>query len=75
MNSFSERMGIKAPKSVIQTDSMDYDLRTGLWNALLTCIWKRMTSEWVSGDSYMRVLFRRLWQDHFKLPLDELNDH
>lgn len=31
---FSQRMGITKPKSVIQVDSIDDDLRNALWNAL-----------------------------------------
>ncbi|MBE9594508.1 MAG: hypothetical protein IMF19_13640, partial [Proteobacteria bacterium] len=31
---FSQRKGITPVKSVLQTDSMDEDLRNGLWNVL-----------------------------------------
>lgn len=74
MNLFSERMGIKPPKSVLQTESMDDDLRTGLWNALATCIWSRMGTKWISKHFHMSFLLSRLWRDHFKRPLDELGD-
>jgi hypothetical protein len=30
---FSERIGITSPKSLIQKDFMDDDLRNGLWNS------------------------------------------
>jgi len=31
---FSERLGFKQPKGIIQIDSMDDELRNSLWNAL-----------------------------------------
>jgi len=31
---FSQRKDLKPVKSVVQTDSMDDDLRNGLWNVL-----------------------------------------
>jgi hypothetical protein len=35
MKLFSQRKGLKPVKSVMQVDSMDDDLRNGLWNALV----------------------------------------
>jgi len=40
--SFSQRMGIIKPKSVIQVDSMDMDLKNALWNVLTTSVWNNM---------------------------------
>jgi hypothetical protein len=39
---FSERQGIKPVKSILQVDSMDEELRTGLWNALTIFYWDRL---------------------------------
>ena len=36
---FSERMGFKPVRTVIQVDSMDDALRNGLWNALTVFYW------------------------------------
>lgn len=35
---FSQRKGLKPVKSVMQIDSMDSDLRNGLWNGLFIFI-------------------------------------
>jgi hypothetical protein len=49
MKLFSQRKGLKPVKSVMQVDSMDDDLRNGLWNALTVYYWSK-----VESDSYGR---------------------
>lgn len=70
--SFSEREGLM-PRKALQTDSMDEDLKTGLWNALYT--------SWLGPDvtadgSYLspggKRVFSALFRDFFKWPLDVL---
>jgi len=39
MRLFSQRHGYKPVKSVIQIESIDEELRTGLWNALDIYYW------------------------------------
>ena len=34
MESFSERMGLREPRTISQVDSLDYETRTALWNVL-----------------------------------------
>lgn len=72
MSHFSDRIGVTQPKGVMQTGSMDSDLRIGLWNVLTEHIWNRMTADRLSQSWEMRELFRALWRDHFKQPLDTL---
>ncbi len=80
MESFSERKGLKPIKSVMQVDSMDEDLRTGLWNALTVHYWnlvKPLPHVTIYSLSYasnhdMKILVHRLWMDHFKKPVDEI---
>ncbi|WP_175429471.1 AbiJ-NTD4 domain-containing protein [Aeromonas caviae] len=38
---FSERIGKRPVKDIIQIDGMDDDLRNSLWNVLELCIWRR----------------------------------
>lgn len=68
---FSQRKGITPVKSVLQTDSMDYDLRNGLWNVLFSFYWSS-SEEWSSGN--LDTLFKSLWHSYFKWPLDTLLD-
>ena len=67
---FSQREGIKPGKSVIQTNSMDDDLRNGLWNALTLCYWDYMEEYYDCDDDESFV--KKIWIYHFKKPLDTL---
>lgn len=74
MELFSHRKGIKPPKSKIQTDSMDDDLRNSLWNALLVCYWDKLKSmNYINFYTDFSTLFERLWLKYFKYPLDTLD--
>jgi hypothetical protein len=70
MARFSERIGVKAPKTVLQLNSMDLDLRNGLWNVCYDYRLKdfRQTRFNPSTDH----LVGRLWRHFFKLRVDEI---
>lgn len=74
---FSQKKGIKPIKSVIQIDSMDSDLRNGLWNALIIFYWKQSQSK--KRDYHypepIDKLVIILWLDYFKKPIDTLDDY
>jgi hypothetical protein len=72
---FSQRKGIKHVKSIIQTDSMDDDLRNGLWNVLKIFCWNRVKKPWISHYNDMDTLFTRIWHSYFKWTLDTLHDY
>jgi hypothetical protein len=70
---FSERMGKKKVKCDLQIESMDADLRNGLWNIL----WDRVISKMQEGrdirvDSSWQGFVTILWHDLFKCPIDEI---
>jgi len=68
-------MRLKPVKSVIQKDSMDKELRNGLWNALDIFCWGRMKEySWISKTS-LDALLNLLWLRYFKRPLDTLDDY
>jgi hypothetical protein len=73
---FSERRGIKPIKNVIQTDDMDADLRTGLWNALSLFYWDDVVTRYGysyhESDELISRLCRSIWLNYFKHPLDTL---
>ncbi|MEK7395662.1 MAG: hypothetical protein AAB116_01885 [Candidatus Poribacteria bacterium] len=76
MESFSQRKGIKPVKTEIQRESMDDDLRTGLWNLLYSFYFKIYIS-YMLGKDYLptkeqKELIENLWISYFKLPVDEL---
>ncbi|MCK4333146.1 MAG: hypothetical protein KAV40_06155 [Thermoplasmatales archaeon] len=72
---FSQRKGIKLVKNVIQIDSMDDDLRNGLWNTLTIYYWNRVKGDWIHNYKDMDNLFKTIWFSYFKLPLDTLDDY
>lgn len=77
MRLFSQRKGLKLVKSVIQVDSMDSELRNSLWNALTIFYWDQVKDEWLyhSENEKIDTLFKRLWHNYFKRPLDTLGDY
>jgi hypothetical protein len=82
MNSFSQRRGLKPVKTVMQLNSMDDELRVGLWNALTTCYWDTIQASMISrhlslsnpDNVNLRVLCQFMWDRYFGLPLDTLPD-
>src|SRR5689334_18045782 len=74
MARFSERIGAKPPKTVLQLEAMDDDLRNGLWNVCyLNCL--AGLSELflpLRSSSSLAMLITRLWGLYLKRPLDSL---
>jgi len=64
--SFSQRKGIEPVKSVLQVDSMDSDLRIGLWNVLDIVYWDRRSDIHRELDR----LLTKIWFSYFKRPID-----
>lgn len=64
---FSQRMGKKPIKAEIQIESMDDDLRIGLWNAVQ--VFFVDPAKHVSFHIFLEVL----WTRYFKLPRDNLD--
>ncbi len=79
MKPFSQRKGIKPVKTIAQIDSMDKDLRTGLWNFLSIFYWSRLERTplgpcYLSHNRAMHDLCQSLWHNYFKHSLDSLSD-
>jgi AbiJ N-terminal domain 4 len=68
--SFSERYGYKKVRTLVQRESMDEELRTGLWNMLDLWFWDdlRAFNTYESGTS----LARKIWAGYFKAPIDQI---
>lgn len=80
---FSERYRFKPVKTVVQTDSIDDELRNALWSALKTYYWDTIQmSDGLyhryylssSANKDLELLCKRLWLHFFKKPLDTLPD-
>lgn len=76
MGIFSERIGVTKGKAIIQMNSMDDDLRNGIWNVLTICYLESFRKESSNlGLSYYpeaNRLFRTLWEKYYKQPLDTI---
>jgi AbiJ N-terminal domain 4 len=70
---FSQRKGLRPVKSVMQVDSVDDDLKIGLWNALDVFYWSGFNSFLsVSDQSRVSLLLHFLWRDYFKKTVDTI---
>ena len=75
-NTFSERMGYKNPREVIQSESMDDSLRTAIWNAIYELFFKLfMSNDYYSQEYGIGRTFIMLWIKFFELKLDEAPGH
>lgn len=76
MSLFSQRRGLKPIRSVLQVDTMDSDLRNGLWNALSTSYFPPPPGavlSLLSEKPALKDLCQKLWVDYFKAPIDTLD--
>lgn len=74
MKLFSQRKGLKPVKNIIQIDSIDTELKNGLWDALTFFYWNRMeNADFLSQRADIHVLFKVLWHDFYKRPIDTLD--
>jgi len=67
---FSDRIGVTAPKAILQTESIDDDLRNGLWQACIESYFHYYDYD----RQYMDVM-GRVFVDFFKLPTDRVPEH
>ncbi len=67
MKRFSEREGYKAIKDKLQIESIDEELRNGLWNALIKYYFRM-----AKRDSDVTRIFQTVWHNYFKKPLDDM---
>ncbi len=72
---FSQRYGFKPVRTQIQLQSMDDNLRIGLWNALSRFYWLDNANYRLSSYPSLNSLLEKMWEYYFKLPIQELDDH
>jgi hypothetical protein len=70
---FSERQGIRKPKTEIQVDTMDTELRNQLWNTLYVYyLENRYISLARQPTQEANTLRRRIWNFYFNAPIDTI---
>ncbi|WP_299267908.1 AbiJ-NTD4 domain-containing protein [uncultured Psychrosphaera sp.] len=81
--SFSERYGYKPVREIIQIESMDDPLRSGLWSLLKLYCWDDASNSSAMHGGYyisessnkeLYYLSTKLWFNYFKKPLDNLDN-
>jgi hypothetical protein len=70
---FSERKGFTKPKTHIQLDSIDDDLRNKLWNALDTCFWNQIIGDNLNSSPEIEGLVKSIWHSLFKQRLETIS--
>lgn len=69
---FSQRKGLKPIKSVIQVDTVDRELRNGLWSAIV--LW-RLQYDQTERLSKFVSLMNKFWLSYFKESVDTSPDY
>lgn len=69
---FSQRMGLKPVAKDIQIDSIDQDLKNGLWNIFKMNLLDKLSKSKYSGQSDFQAFCALLWHIYFKKPIDEI---
>lgn len=80
MKLFSERKGLKKVSEIIQTESMNDELRVSLWNVLelelwsTPCFFENDLSLFANSKPDFDTFRKLLWVNHFKQPIDRCPD-
>lgn len=70
---FSQRIGVVPATKQLQIDSIDEDLRNGLWNVLKLAILDNLsTSRYGGEESEFDVFCKILWHSLYKLAIDRI---
>ncbi|MGY2809578.1 AbiJ-NTD4 domain-containing protein [Bradyrhizobium sp. USDA 4506] len=69
--SFSDRLGITQPRSILQVESMDKDLRNGLWQACIEWYLRKFDRHY-SDDHVFQTYVFTIYVDFLKVPADTI---
>jgi hypothetical protein len=72
--SFSDRMGITQPKAILQVNSIDDDLRNGLWQACIEFHIRRFDRHY-HDDGLFRETIRDICINFFKRTSDTIPEN
>lgn len=70
MSKFSDRIGVTEPKSLMQLDSMDLEMRTRIWNFLYELFLEDLPN--LVSHSEHEEIIKRFWITHLNNKKDEL---
>jgi hypothetical protein len=70
--SFSDRLGITQPKTVLQTDSIDDDLRNGLWEACREFYVRDFGNRGVTKGTTFGTILKDIYVNHWRMSSDNI---
>jgi AbiJ N-terminal domain 4 len=72
---FSDRIGITSNKKQIQIETIDQDLKNGIWNIIKLEILDKLAT-WTTNTSFFNspyaTFLKHTWNNYYKTPIDEL---
>ena len=73
---FSERMGFIQPKTSIQLNSMDNELKTALWNCFYNTFLSDFRHDQFFSQNYeFGKTYVLIFTEYFKMPINLLSTH
>ncbi|WP_312901860.1 AbiJ-NTD4 domain-containing protein [Chryseobacterium taichungense] len=72
---FSQRLGKVPAIKQLQIDSLDDDLKNGLWNGIKLLILNKLSKDNKYHDSEFDAFCYTLWHHHYKLPIDTIPEY
>jgi hypothetical protein len=73
---FSQRIGKTPVTKKLQVESLDEDLKNGLWNGLKLFVLDKLAKyDQYRNDTEFDIFCHILWHHHFKLPVDTIPEY
>jgi hypothetical protein len=69
---FSQRIGKKPIKTVMQIESIDEDLKNRLWNTVIENFFNNLNDYSSYGESEKGKMCKLIWMEFFRLPIDRI---
>lgn len=73
---FSQRIGQVSATKQLQIESLDVDLKNGLWNGIKICFLDKLTRlNYYDSKTQFKIFCFALWHEHYKLPIDTIPEY
>ena len=73
---FSQRIGKAPTTKQLQIESLDDELKNGLWNGIKIFVLDQLEKQSrYSNDTEFEVFCSILWHNHYKLPIDTIPEY
>ena len=70
---FSQRIGKRPIKTILQVESIDEDLRNRLWNVILDDFFAKYSDPIIYGEEGEKAkICKLIWKEFFKEPIDQI---